>query len=46
MPEKYIEAGGQVIMGEPEFFFLKPQDLNLIENDKLLNFDHNYNLLN
>jgi hypothetical protein len=23
MPEKYIEAGGQVISGEPEFFFLK-----------------------
>ena len=30
MPEKYIEAGGQVIMGEPEFFFLKtPDDLYL-----------------
>ena len=44
MPEKYIEAGGQVIMGEPEFFFLKPQDLNSIGNDKSLIFDHNYNL--
>ena len=30
MPQKYCDAGGEVIMGEPEFFFLKYKDLNLI----------------
>ena len=44
MPEKYIEAGGQVIVGEPEFFFLKPQNLNLIDNNKTITFNHDYNL--
>lgn len=44
MPEKYIEAGGQVISGEPEFFFLRPQNLNSVGNDKIITFNHNYNL--
>ena len=43
-PKKYIEAGGIVVMGEPEFFFLKNQDLNLIEEDKIINFEHNFEL--
>jgi len=44
MPQKYCDAGGEVIMGEPEFFFLKYKDLNLInKKDKIL-FEHNFNL--
>ena len=43
-PKKYIEAGGIVVMGEPEFFFLKNQDLNLIGEDKIINFEHNFEL--
>ena len=43
-PKKYIEAGGIVIMGEPEFFFLKYKDLNVKDNNKIINFDHNFNL--
>ena len=43
-PKKYIEAGGIVIMGEPEFFFLKNKDLNLTEENKIINFEHNFEL--
>lgn len=43
-PHKYNEAGGIVIMGEPEFFFLKNINLENIENNKIINFEHNYNL--
>ena len=31
-------------MGEPEFFFLKNINLENIENNKIINFEHNYNL--
>ncbi|WP_075522751.1 B12-binding domain-containing radical SAM protein [Candidatus Pelagibacter communis] len=44
MPQKYINAGGTVIMGEPEFFFLKDQDLNKLENGKSISFNHDYAL--
>ena len=44
MPQKYCDAGGSVIMGEPEFFFLKNRDLNVIENKKHITFEHNFNL--
>jgi anaerobic magnesium-protoporphyrin IX monomethyl ester cyclase len=43
-PQKYIAAGGTVISGEPEFYFLKNKNLDFIENDKIINFDHNYSL--
>ena len=41
-PKKYLEAGGTVIMGEPEFFFLKNKDLEKIEDNKIVNFQHNF----
>ncbi|MDA9852637.1 radical SAM protein [Candidatus Pelagibacter sp.] len=41
-PKKYIEAGGTVILGEPEFFFLKDQDLNDVENNKIISFQHEF----
>ena len=41
-PKKYIEAGGTVILGEPEFFFLKDQDLNDVENNKIISFQHDF----
>ncbi len=44
MPQKYCDAGGTVIMGEPEFFFLKYKDLNSIEKKDKISFDHNFNL--
>ena len=44
MPQKYSDAGGSVVMGEPEFFFLKNKDLNAIENKKHITFEHNFNL--
>jgi radical SAM superfamily enzyme YgiQ (UPF0313 family) len=40
--KKYIEAGGTVIMGEPEFFFMKNNDLNEIENNKTISFQHDF----
>lgn len=43
-PKKYIEAGGIVIMGEPEFYFLKNKDLNLKEEERIINFEHNFEL--
>ena len=44
MPQKYYEAGGTVIIGEPEFFFLKYKDLDSIEKKKQISFEHNFNL--
>ena len=41
MPEKYCNAGGTVIMGEPEFFFLKYEDL--INRHKLY-IEKNFNI--
>ena len=43
-PKKYINAGGTVIMGEPEFFFMKNKDLNEIENNKTISFQHDFAL--
>ena len=43
-PQKYNDAGGCVILGEPEFYFLKNKDLNNLEDKKNINFDHNFNL--
>jgi radical SAM superfamily enzyme YgiQ (UPF0313 family) len=43
-PKKYVEAGGIVISGEPEFYFLKNKNLDLTNNDKIINFDHNFDL--
>jgi len=41
-PKKYIKAGGTVILGEPEFFFMKNKDLNEIENNKTISFQHDF----
>ena len=41
-PKKYIEVGGTVIMGEPEFFFMKNNDLDKIENNKTISFQHDF----
>ena len=43
-PKKYLEAGGTVIMGEPEFFFLKNKNLDEIENNKVISFQHDFAL--
>lgn len=43
-PEKYVNAGGSVIMGEPEFYFLVNKELKDIENKKVISFDHALNL--
>ena len=43
-PSKYIDAGAIVISGEPEFYFLKNKNLSLNENEKIINFDHNFGL--
>ena len=44
LPQKYCDAGGDVIMGEPEFFFLKFKDLNQIEKKNKISFENNFNL--
>jgi radical SAM superfamily enzyme YgiQ (UPF0313 family) len=41
-PKKYIDAGGTVILGEPEFFFMKNKDLSEIENNKIISFQHDF----
>ena len=41
-PKKYIRAGGTVILGEPEFFFMKNKNLNEIENNKTISFQHDF----
>ena len=43
-PKKYIEAGGTVISGEPEFYFLKNKNLDLKNHNQIINFDHNFKL--
>ena len=43
-PKKYIEAGGSVILGEPEFFFLKYKNLNEIEFSETIIFNHEFKL--
>ena len=44
VPKKYCEAGGIVIKGEPEFYFLKNKDLQFDSQDQIISFEHNYNL--
>jgi anaerobic magnesium-protoporphyrin IX monomethyl ester cyclase len=44
MPQKYCDAGGIVIVGEPEFFFLKNKNLDFFDEKKQISFEHNYNL--
>ena len=44
MPKKYCDAGGTVIVGEPEFFFLKFQDLDQVEKKNQITFDHDFSL--
>jgi hypothetical protein len=43
-PKKYIESGGTVISGEPEFFFMKNKNLDQIENNKIIHYHHNFQL--
>ena len=43
-PQKYNDAGGTVISGEPEFYFLKNKDLDHIEDTKVISFDHDFEL--
>lgn len=42
-PSKYVNAGGTVISGEPEFYFLKNKEL-IYNDDKIIKFDHNFDL--
>ncbi len=42
-PSKYVNAGGTVISGEPEFYFLKNKELTY-NDDKIIKFDHNFDL--
>ena len=44
VPKKYCDAGGIVIKGEPEFYFLKNKDLQFDSQDQIISFEHNYNL--
>ena len=43
-PQKYIDAGGIVISGEPEFYFLKNIDLEAKEEREIVTFEHDYSL--
>ena len=43
-PSKYINSGATVISGEPEFYFLKNQNLLENENNKIIHFDHDFDL--
>jgi anaerobic magnesium-protoporphyrin IX monomethyl ester cyclase len=43
-PKRYIEAGGTVILGEPEFFFMKNKDLSEVDNNKVISFQHDFAL--
>ena len=43
-PKKYVESGGVVICGEPEFYFLKYKNFDFENKSKIINFEHNYNL--
>ena len=46
MPSPYIKAGGKVINGEPEFYFLNKKNFEEDLNKSLINFNHNYSLDN
>ncbi len=43
-PEKYTNTGAAVLLGEPEFYFLK--NINLLKDlgKKIINFNHNFTL--
>lgn len=43
-PSKYIEAGGTVISGEPEFYFSKKENLKSIDEKEIINFNYDLNL--
>lgn len=43
-PKKYLDAGASVILGEPEFYFLKNENLEEIEEKKKISFTHNFDL--
>ena len=43
-PQKYIDAGGVVISGEPEFYFLKNKELSFNEENEIITFQHNFSL--
>jgi len=43
-PKKYIDAGAQVISGEPEFFFLQNPNLLNLSSEKIIFFKHNFKL--
>lgn len=43
-PDKYIDAGSYVVSGEPEFYFLKKKNLDLHVHEKLIKFNHNFEI--
>ena len=43
-PKKYLDAGASVILGEPEFYFLKNENLEEIEEKKEISFTHDFDL--
>tara|TARA_B100000965_G_scaffold228829_1_gene191583 strand:- start:2348 stop:3661 length:1314 start_codon:yes stop_codon:yes gene_type:complete len=43
-PELYNNAGGTVLKGEPEFYFLNKKDFDEDLNQKIVNVDSNYDL--
>ncbi len=43
-PKKYLNAGASVILGEPEFYFLKNKNLEDIEEKKEISFTHDFEL--
>ncbi|MDB4154077.1 radical SAM protein [Candidatus Pelagibacter sp.] len=43
-PSKYIDAGATVICGEPEFFFLKNKNIVEVKENKIIHFEHDFDL--
>lgn len=44
IPQVYVDAGAHVISGEPEFFFLKTDNFLDNLNEKIIKFNHDYDL--
>lgn len=44
MPKPYQDAGASVLMGEPEFYFLKNKNFENDLNKPTINFEHNFTL--
>ena len=44
VPQVYVDAGAHVISGEPEFFFLKTDNFFDNLNEKIIKFNHDYDL--